>query len=308
VYRAVKSVSPAQFLSGAIDGVSANSDFANAMEAFKEEKISVVVPLISQDQGALTIDSINALASSHAAWGWSTEGRSERSAFVSKLCSKSDLKSAAQALNSGYVSIFGQDQQVLDKNSNLVWMEPWASACIAAGMRCGAEVGEPLTGKVIRTNGIRVRDGSWSPKKDYAEMIDAGVTIIETLDNGSNRIVVGNTTYGKDPSFVWNRESVVQAAGFVAYDLRFNLDLAFTGSKARTGTAEALANFIKARMSTYLEADIIVGDDLNDGLGFKSLSVSIQGNTAIINVSVTPVQGIDFILPTIYLADIRQSA
>jgi hypothetical protein len=139
-------------------------------------------------------------------------------------------------------------------------------------------------------------------------MIDAGVTIIETLDNGSNRIVVGNTTYGKDPSFVWNRESVVQAAGFVAYDLRFNLDLAFTGSKARTGTAEALANFIKARMSTYLEADIIVGDDLNDGLGFKSLSVSIQGNTAIINVSVTPVQGIDFILPTIYLADIRQSA
>ena len=69
-----------------------------------------------------------------------------------------------------------------------------------------------------------------------------------------------------------------------------------------------MANFIKARMSALLDADIIVGDDLNDGIGYKNLSVVIEGNTAIINVSITPVQGIDFILPTIYLADVRQSA
>jgi hypothetical protein len=153
-----------------------------------------------------------------------------------------------------------------------------------------------------------VADGSWNPKKDYAEMIDAGVTILEPVDSGGFRVVLGNTTYGIDPNFVWNRESVVQAAGYVAYDLRFNLEVTYTGTKARTGAAEAIANFIKARMSAYLDADIIVGDDLNDGLGYKNLSVKVEGNTAIISVSITPVQGIDFILPTIYLADIRQSA
>jgi hypothetical protein len=139
-------------------------------------------------------------------------------------------------------------------------------------------------------------------------MIDAGVLIGEAIDSGGFKITLGNTTYGIDPSFVWNRESVVQAAGYVAYDLRFNLDLTFTGTKARTGSAEAIANFIKNRMSAYLGADIIVGDDDNKKLGYKNLNVDIQGNTALINVSITPVQGIDFILATIYLADIRQSA
>lgn len=294
-------------MSGAIDGVSANSDYAAAMEAFKEERINCVVPLISKDQGAVSIDSVNALAVSHAAWGWQTDARSERHAFISKKASKKDLIDAAKSAQSGFACLVGQSVRVLDKTGTLVWLEPWALACIAAGMRAGAEVGEPLTFKLINVNDLRVDDGSWSPKKDFADMIEAGVLIAEGLDSGGFRWVVGNTTYGVDASFVWNRESVVQAAGFVAYDLRLNLELAFTGNKAKTGTAEAMANFIKARMSQYLAADIIVGDDLNEGAGYKNLRVNIEGNTAIINISVTPVQGIDFILPTIYLADIRQS-
>ena len=138
--------------------------------------------------------------------------------------------------------------------------------------------------------------------------IDAGVTVLQPIDSGGFRIQLGNTTYGVDPNFVWNRVSVAEAGGFVAYDLRFNLEAVYTGTKARTGTAEAVANFVINRMTTYLNEDIIVGDDLNDNLGFKNLRVEVQGNTVIINVSITPVQGIDFILPTIYLADIRQSA
>lgn len=302
--------SSAQFLAGAVDGASSNSHFADAFEAFKEERINVVVPLISKDVGALSIDSINALAVSHCIWGWSTDGKSERHAFISKLGTKSELKDAAKTAQSGYATMVGQQVRVLDKNSNLTWLDPWAMACVAAGMRAGAEVGEPLTFKLMNVNDIRVLDGSWNPKKDYAEMIEAGVMIAEGLDSGGFRFVVGNTTYGVDGSFVWNRESVVQAAGFVAYDLRYNLELVFTGTKAKTGTAEAIANFIRARMTQYLQADIIVGDDLNEGLGFndKTLRVNVEGNTAFINVSITPVQGIDFILPTIYLADIRQSA
>jgi hypothetical protein len=310
IFGAIATLSSPSFMSGASDGSSSNSDFANGFEAFKEERINCVVPLISKDIGPLTVDSINALAVSHALWGWSTDGKSERHVFISKLGSKEQFKDAARTAQSGYASIFGQQIRVLDKNSNLVWLDPWAQACVAAGMRAGAEVGEPLTFKIMNINNLQVLDGSWNPKKDFAEMIEAGCTISEGLDTGGFRFVVGNTTYGVDASFVWNRESVVQASGFVAYDLRYNLELVFTGNKARTGTAEAIANFIRARMTQYLQADIIVGDDLNEGLGFydKSLRVNVEGNTALINLSITPVQGIDFILPTIYLADIRQSA
>lgn len=308
VYRAIETFASPRFFSGATDGSSANSDWADGFEALKEERINVVVPLISKDVGALTVDSINALAANHAAWGWSTTGKSERHAFVSRNGSKTVVKDAAKAINSGYVSLVAQQPQVLNRLSELQWMDEWAYAAICAGQRAGAEVGEPLTFKLFNANSMRVQDGSWNPKKDFAEMIEAGVWVAEPLDTGGFRHVVGNTTYGVDPSFVWNRESVVQAAGFVAYDLRLNLELVFTGTKARTGTAEAVANFIKNRMSAYLGADIIVGDDLNEGLGYKNLRVQVEGNTAIINVSITPVQGIDFILPTIYLADIRQSA
>lgn len=296
------------FLAGAVDGVSANSDFVAGFEAFKEERLSIIVPLISKDEGALTIDSINSLAASHAAWGWSTTGRSERHAFVSKLGTKDQVKAAARVVNSGYVSLVAQSTTVPNRAGDLVNLEPWSFACICAGLRAGAEVGEPLTSKFINVNNLFVADGSWNPRKDYNEMIDAGVLIGEPMDSGGFRVVLGNTTYGIDPSFVWNRESVVQASGYVAYDLRVNLDLTFTGTKAKTGSAEAIANFIKARMTAYLEADIIVGDDDNEGLGYKKLSVQINGNTAAISISITPVQGIDFILPTIYLADIRQSA
>jgi len=308
IYKEVATFGTPRFFAGATDGTSTNADWVNAFEAFKEERINVVVPLISEDVGALSIDSINAAAAAHAAWGWSTTGRSERSAFTSKKAAKEAFKTACRNTASGYVSMFGQEPQVLNRLGELEFLRPWAAACIAAGLRCGAEVGEPLTFKLVNVNNIRVADGSWNPKKDYAEMIEAGATILEPLDSGGFRIVLGNTTYGADPNFVWNRESVVQAAGYIAYDLRFNLELVFTGTKARTGTAEAIANFIKSRMTAYLEADITVGDDLNEGLGFSKLGISVQGNTALINISVTPVQGVDFILPTIYLSDIRQTA
>ena len=61
-------------------------------------------------------------------------------------------------------------------------------------------------------------------------------------------------------------------------------------------------------MSTFLRDEIIVGDDTNGNLGWKDLTVTIAGNTARIDITITPVQGIDFILPTITLDDIRQSA
>jgi hypothetical protein len=295
------------FLAGATDGTSLNSDWVNGFAAFEDERINIVVPLISKDKGSLTIDSINASAKSHVISQSSTLGKSERNAYISKNASKDDVKSASQTSNQGLVSILGQQVFVQDRAGDLVWQDPWATACIVAGLQAGSDVGEPATKKLVNINNVRVEDSSWSAKQDLTEMNLAGVTVIEPIDGGGFRVNLHNTT-NQDQSFVFNRVHTLEAANFVAFDLRFNLEAVFIGTKARTGSAEAIANFIRSRMTVYLNADIIVGDDLNDLLGYKNLRVSQQGNTAIVNVSITPVQGIDFILPTIYLADIQQSA
>lgn len=306
--RALDTFATATFLTSATDGTSTNTDFVNALIAFESVRINTIVPLISEDTGALTIDSINASVKSHLITMWSTTGKSERNGFMSKNDSKANFRAAARTVNSAYASMVGQQVKILDNTGTLVWRDPWSFACVCAGLQAGSEVGEPITFKLMNVNDLRVEDLSWDPKKDFAAMLGDGCTIAEPLDTGGFRVVLGNTTHITDASFVYNRVSVVEAAGFVAYDLRYNLELTYTGTKAKTGTAESIKNFITARMTIYRDADIIVGDDLNDGLGFKDLSVTITGNTAAITMSVTPVQGIDFLLPTIYLADILQTA
>jgi len=309
VYGALALLPTATYLSGGTDGTSTNTTYANGFEALETVRANIVVPLISDDDGAVTIASVNALAKSHVIKMWGTTGKSERNAYVSLLGTKAEFKAMAKSMASAYVSICGQDPLVYSHSQGvLAYLDPWAQACIKAGMQAGSAVGEPNTFKVENVSGYRVRDGSWDPKLDYDEIIEANCQLSEPLDGGGWRDVVGNTTYGVDSSFVWNRVSVGEASGFVAYDLRTNLEAVYTGTKAKTGTASSLANFIRARMSIYLKDEIIVGDDNNSGLGFRDLSIEVTGNTASINMTVTPVQGIDFILPTIYLADIRQTA
>jgi len=309
VAGAIATFGTAVNFTGGTDGTAANSDWLNALAKLEGVRVNEVVPLISADKGSVSIDTINVATNAHMRKMWSVKGRSERNGYVSKQASKADLKDAARALNSELVSILGQDTEVLSESAQaLTFLPPWATACLVAGLQAGSEVGEPTTFKFANCNGLRVKDGSWDPKVDFDEMIEAGVTFLEPVDAGGFRVVVGNTTYSKDGSFVYNRVSVVEAAGFVAFDLRQNLEAVFTGTKAKTGSAGAIANFITARTQEYLDADVIVGDDNNDGKGFKDLTVVLEGNTAAINITITPVQGIDFMLPTIYLADIRQSA
>jgi hypothetical protein len=309
VYGALELVSTADFLTGGTDGTSTHTTYSEALEALETVRCNIVVPLISADVGSLVVATINGLVKTHVIKMWSTAGKSERNAYVSILGSKTEFKTAAKAMASAYISICGQDPLVYSySQAGNAYLDPWAQACIKAGMQAGSDVGEPTTYKIENVLGYRVRDASWDPKLDYEEMIQANCMLSEPLDGGGWRDVVGNTTYGVDDSFVWNRVSVIEAAGYVAYDLRYNLEAVFTGTKAKTGTANSISDFIKARMEIYLKADITVGDDLNNQLGYKNLSILIEGSSVSIDVSITPVQGIDFILPTIYLSDIRQTA
>ena len=306
------------FLSGAVRGASANSNFQAAFDALLAVRCNEVVPLISQDASALiasgdtdpassfTVDAVNLQALTHCITASNTKNRSERNCYVSKKGTFAAMQTASQALNHERASMLFQDVQVLSADGNLKFVDPWGAACMVAGIQAGTEVGTPATFKFVNANAIKHQDYNSKTQIDLA--IDAGLLPLEEADSGGFRVVVHNTTYGIDPNFVWNRVSVIEAADYVAYNLRQQLEAIFIGNKAATGTAQAIKNTVISIMDSFLRANIIVGDDTNDNLGFKNLLVTVNGNTAVVDITVTPVQGVDFILNRITLDNIRQSA
>jgi len=306
------------FLAGAVRGASANSNFQAGFDALLAVRCNEVVPLVSQDASALissgdtdpassfTIDAVNLQALTHCITASNTKNRSERNCYVSKKASFAAAQAAAQALNHERASMLFQDVQVLGADGNLKLVDPWAAACMVAGIQAGTEVGTPATFKFVNANAIKHQDYNSKTQVDLA--IDAGLLPLEEADSGGFRVVVHNTTYGIDANFVWNRVSVVEAADYVAYNLRQQLEAIFIGNKAATGTAQSIKNTIISIMDSFLRANIIVGDDTNKNLGFKDLNVVLNGNTAYVDVTITPVQGVDFILNRITLDNIRQSA
>lgn len=314
----ILATSAKKFLSGAAKGASANSGFQAGFDALLAQRCNIVVPLISQDASALstsgdtdpsstfTVDAVNLQAVTHCITASNTKNRSERNCYISVKESFVNSQSAALDINSERASMLFQDVQVLGADGNLKFLDPWAAACLVAGIQAGTPVGTPATFKLINASSIRHQD--FNPKTQAELAIDNGLLALEAVDSGGFRVVVQNSTYSKDANFVFNRPSVLAAADTVAFNLRAQLEEIFVGEKARTGSAEAIKNTVIAIMSRFLSDELIVGDDTNNNLGWKDLIVTINGDVANVEITITPVQGIDFILNKITLDNIRQTA
>jgi len=332
-YLGLPDVTAKTFLSGGTRGATTTSDVNDGLVAFESIRINELVTLFSQDasddivedadhtdpSSTYDIESIHVATRNHCKNMSNTQNKSERNCYVGYRGTFEECKTQSKTIASEFASIVIQDAQILNSVGELEWAQPHIAACLIAGIQAGTEVGEPATYKFISANGIRHLkkqgvtplstedfDSSLIGHKNQA--IDNGITPIEAPSSGGIRCVVHNTTYQKDGSYVFNRVHVLEAANYVAYDLRKYLEDIYTGTKAKTGSAESIRNSTIARMMVYLAADIIVGDDTNNQLGYKNLVVTVTGNTAIIDIIITPVQGIDFILARIELDNIRQTA
>lgn len=306
------------FLSGAARGGSANSDFQAGFDALLAHRCNIVVPLVSQDSTNMisngetdptsnfNVNAINLQAVTHCITASNTKNRSERNCYVSVKDTFQNSQDASLSLNSERASMLFQDVEVVGVDGNLKFVDPWGAACIVAGMQAGMPVGTPATFKRMNVNGIK--HAQYNPKTQVDLAIDAGLLPLESVDSGGFRVVVQNSTYSTDANFVYNRPSVLAAADEVAYNLRNQLENIYVGTKAKTGTADSIRNSVIAIMTTFLDEELIVGDDTNDKLGWKDLTVVLDGNCAIIHITITPVQGVDFVLANITLDNLRQSA
>jgi hypothetical protein len=320
------------FLSGAVRGASASSSFISGLEALEAiEDIDLVIPLVSQDASddivedptitdsgsTYTASSILAATNSHCRLMSNTKNRKERAMYAGIRGTFSECQVQALALNSEMCSLLIQDVEVLGTDGNLTFKQPHIAAAICAGMQAGADIGEPTTKKLINATAIRhvgkqgltlSASNTFNPKTKADLAIQKGILPLNNPSRGGIQIMVQNSTYSKDSNFVFNRPSVYSAMNYITKVLRQSLEDKFIGDKNKTSTKDAIEAEIVAIMSDFLRSDITVGDDSNKGLGWKDLAIRIDGNAVIIDITATPVQGIDFILMNLNFDNIRIAA
>lgn len=333
LYIGLPDVIALTYLAGGTRGSSTTSSFNNGFTAFQGKRVNIIVPLISQDasddivespgytdaSSSYDIESVLIQAREHCKLMSNVVNRSERNAYLGYRETFQNCRNESKIINSEFCSLLFQDIQLIGTDGALFWGRPHLAACLLAGLQAGAEIGLPATFKYVAVNGIRhVKKQGVAPlttelfdpnnpaHKNLA--IEDGLLIFEAPSSGGIRVVLQNSTYQNDANFVFNRPSVLAAAHYVAYNLRNQLEVLFVGDKVRTGTAESIRNATIAVMKQFLDAEIIVGDDTNAGLGYKNLAVHVNGNVATIDICITPVQGVDFVLARITLDNIRQSA
>lgn len=317
-------------LAGGAKGASASSAFDAGFSAALGQECNVIVPAISQDasvdllsgltEAASTydIETVIAMLDSHLRLRSNIKNRKEAMGMCGyRKQAKLDVFNQAANMGSELLQLAMQDVLVVDAGSNeLAWKQPHVFAAMLAGMRLGTEIGEPLTHKYLNCSGVghfvnsatgKV-NGDFDALIDFDEAIDAGVTFSEPV-NGSHRIVIDNTTYGADDSFVFNRGSVMEASQYIAKTVRSDAEIAFVGKKNSVITAEGIKSRVRTKLDDLFRARILApSDDAPKGYLEESFIVVVSGNTADVQVEVKPVQGLDFIFITFTLGDVKQTA
>lgn len=317
------------FLAGGAAGATLTSDITTALSKFEKIRVNSIVPLFSRDATAdiadrmtdasstYTIDGIHQAVKTHLSLMATTKKKSERQAYLSVKDTYANAKAKAMNLAFARAQLMIQDIRNIDAQGVIKWFQPWAGAALLAGARGGSPIGNPMTFKYFNMSGIRQTAQAMStaeqnividfdPDTQYDDAIQAGITFWEAPQTGGFRLVVDNTTYGKDGNWVYNRGNVLYAADILAYDFRSQLENIYVGLKNTVSAAE-IKSTCEAILATYLAQGITVStSDAKNG--FKQLVVQINGNTVNVSVVVKLVEGIDFVLADITLQRASQTA
>jgi len=310
------------YLAGGTLGGTQSADIVEALAKIQGVHVNSVVPLFSRDASQdildlitdpssnYTIDAIHQAVKTFLSLQATVKQKSECQGYLSLKDSYQNCKLQSQNLADARIQLVIQDQLETSSLGVLQWYLPWAGACLLAGARGGAPVGLPMTFKYFNTAGIRQTGQllstpeskiviGFNPATQYDDAIQNGITFWEKPPQGGYRLVVDNTTYGRDANWVYNRGNVLYAADVIAYDFRQQLEDIYVGVKNTVSAAE-VSQTCAAILTSYLAQGITVSTS-DAANGYKQLVVQIVGNTINISVTVKLVEGIDFVLATITL-------
>jgi hypothetical protein len=129
------------------------------------------------------------------------------------------------------------------------------------------------------------------------------VEFIRTRQDAYYRVVSDPTTYNVATEPVQNRISLGEVSDFLTTELRAILDSEFIGTRIGSTSASILKNRVESFLDTQKKVDGLIVDYNPD-----DVQVVITGNTARINFTVQPTQGLDYINVYITYQDDQLSA
>lgn len=296
---------------GGTRGTSSSTDWVNALAALENTRINLVVPLISADattsQGTFVVDAVIAALTAHCKKMSGTAGKSERQGFAGVLKTKAAYIALLQAQNSTHVCISAQTQLRLKvATSALEYLPAWSSACLAAGMRAGAPIQEPITHKIVNSQGC-TQDASWSDQStpDIEDILKAGGLVFTNVPGKGVVVEKGITTYTASDNDAFAQESVVNVWKLYSYDLRKAIDDRIIGHGGDLELVSSVAGVIDTVSFGYQKRraitngiDPVTGEEVN---AWRGVSILLRGGLLYVDVTITVVQGVDFALSTIHV-------
>lgn len=310
-------------LTGGVRGTSANTDWTNGFTALSNLRVNQTVPLASADavtaQGTFTMASITAALIAYAKQASSTAGQNEVQGWIGLSGTKTSFITALNTANSEHLVAFAERSQrptsvagqtyvggalLQYTPGQVIFFPEWSTACIAAGMRAGAPLGEPLTWKFANVVGVS-SDSSWSEQSnsDVVALELNGGTVLNTVRGRGFRFDKVITTFTRANNDAYSEETLVQIWKLFAFNLRQGLQDAFVG---RGGTVQrvSLVPAIVASTAQPLKDAGALTDSIVNGQrinAWRNVIWSLNGDQLTVGVTVSPTPGINFALTTIVL-------
>ena len=321
-------------LTGGAQGASTNAYFSTGVSTSLAQDYNVVLPCISRDSttdiadadagftdaaSTYTIATVLAAVGSHLTLRGNTKNRKEAQAFAGfRNATFATCETTIAALNDYNIQCAIQDLLFVNAAGETVVGHPHVYAAMCAGIRLGTAVGEPLTHKYLNTTKVGhfmnyltlAETGNFNPGVSADDAIIAGILFSEKKGSGF-RIVVDNTTYGIDSSFVYNRGSVIEASYYVFKTLRDTAESGFVGRKVSKGSASSIKNILRNKLRELNAPDVNIitsSDDAPEGFREDTFVVTVTGNTATIQIDFKPVSALDFAFFNFTLSEVSQSA
>lgn len=216
--------------------------------------------------------------------------------------SQSMIQARQVALRNSRVSLVGNSGKRSMTDGRILNIAGYMYAALIAGLASGLGVGEPITFKRVLVEGLDVKFTS-----DQLDQLDAnGIVMTEFIRTRSGsyfRIVSDPTTYNVSTDPVQNRMSLGETSDFLTTELRTMLDESFVGTKLRNTSASIIKNAVESFLDQQKNVGgLIVNYNPDD------VQVVITGNTARINLTVQPAQGLDYINVFVTYQDVNLTA
>lgn len=200
-----------------------------------------------------------------------------------------ELRSRQMNLRNARVAVVGDSGTRRMADGRVYNFPAYMYAALVAGIASGLEVGEPLTYKKVNIEGLDVKFTG----DQLDQLNNSGVIMTEfvrTRTSSHFRIVSDPTTYNVTTEPVQNRISLGEVSDFLTTELREVLDNEFIGTRIRSTSASIIKNRVESFLDQQKKVNGLIVDYSPD-----DVQVVISGNTARINLTVQPSQGLDFI-------------